>query len=467
MNVACYGFSGSALLFHKLEPLMKENTFHYILPSYHYLDHFLKEQEEGRLLYVFRDFNSRMRSQDLEMRPFVYDSQDQILNMDKERGYFQLSNTERQKVVNTYWDIYEDFLRSKKIEVVIFPDIETVDGGILLNVCKYLKVKIAYYVNTRILGGSFWAEDQYDKMPTYSDHDIQRELIEKSEKFIESFKEGNHKADLAPHSHYEKISRKSEFSKVLNFFKNRYFFEKYRRDEDSSLGMKIKMKLAKPLNVFRKIKFNIVYAKEFNSQLPKEKYVSYFLQYTPESSINGLCPYYVDQTRAIEAILYCLPPNTKLVIKEHPAIVGIRTGEFYKKLKQHLGVHLLTPGYSSKEVVNGSMAVATITGTVGLEAYLLSKPCIQFGPNFFAHLNKKYEGLEDLKKWLRDIADGNWLPDAKNKKAMEIAKIFHTSHKFYISDPSFSTNTLHPKNIEAIVDSLRIYFRKIGRASET
>lgn len=462
MKIACYGFAGTSLIFKKLQNEMKEHQFYFILPSYHYLDQFSQERKDNRLLYVFGQFNDTLKNQDTNLRPFIHDSQDQVINIDKERGYFQLSTETRQKVINTYWDIYKDFLVNNKIDLVVFPDIETVDGAILMNVCKSLGIEVAYYVANRLFGGAFWAQDQYESHSRYFENDPSLESSKKAEQFIEKFKSTRKGEPFAVPQSSLIVPTKGEIKKWFLFFKNRYGTEKYRRDEDSSLSMKIKMKVAKHLNRFRKWRFDSFQRNIFHSSLPKEKFIAYFLQYTPESSINGLCPYFVDQKRAIEALLFSLPKHTKLVVKEHPGMVGIRPVEFYDDLKSHLSLHLLSPEVPSQLVIQESLVVATVTGTVGLEAFLLDKPCIQFGPNFFAHLNKKYKGLEDLKNWLSQIADGKWQPPNHQDKVKEVAKFYEVSQPFFIFEPSFSRGCLDDKNIRNIAESLRLHFSKLG-----
>lgn len=81
---------------------------------------------------------------------------------------------------------------------------------------------------------------------------------------------------------------------------------------------------------------------------------------TPESSINTLEQYFIDQEKLID-----MPNNFYLLVKEHPVMIGFRDTQFYKS-----GVMLVDPQISTIKLIE---LVITITGTVGLESYLNSK----------------------------------------------------------------------------------------------
>ena len=88
----------------------------------------------------------------------------------------------------------------------------------------------------------------------------------------------------------------------------------------------------------------------------------------------------------------------KIVVKEHPAqFMAARTGYrgrsplFYRQLKNISGLIFLPPEARSDELIEYSMAVATISGTVGFEASCTKKKCILFGETWFKGMPNCYD----------------------------------------------------------------------------
>ncbi len=124
---------------------------------------------------------------------------------------------------------------------------------------------------------------------------------------------------------------------------------------------------------------------------PRGPYVYFPLHYEPERTTTPDGGAFTDQLRAIARLRALLPPEMAICVKEHPSQFNPfmkghlgRTPAFYEALGRIAGVHLLPPEASSAELLLGAAAVATITGTVGLEAALLGKRVLVFGHPWFA-----------------------------------------------------------------------------------
>ncbi len=117
-------------------------------------------------------------------------------------------------------------------------------------------------------------------------------------------------------------------------------------------------------------------------QIKDSKYVYYALHYEPEATLNGLEPHFTNQMYAIELLSKSVPVGVDVRIKEHPAGVGNRPSNWIDTVAKFPRVKLVHPFENSIELIRGSLATATITGTAGLEAALLGKPVISFGPNY-------------------------------------------------------------------------------------
>ncbi len=145
---------------------------------------------------------------------------------------------------------------------------------------------------------------------------------------------------------------------------------------------------------------------KFNDQLEleKEKFVIFPLSYTPEGSTFTISPLFLNEIHCIELISKCLPVDYKLVLKEHPVMVGQRSLSFYKKIQKLPNIIFLHPftNYKIKNLISKSSAVATISGTAGFEALMLNKPAILFARPLYSVLKGCYL-FENVNNFKRDL----------------------------------------------------------------
>jgi len=116
------------------------------------------------------------------------------------------------------------------------------------------------------------------------------------------------------------------------------------------------------------------------------KFVLVALQYQPERTSSPDGGAFVDQFLMINLLRKCLPPDVNIFIKEHAA-------QFHPKMDGHLSrfkfnysdikslnnTHLIAETYPVFELIDKCWFVATITGTIGLEAIARGKPVLIFG----------------------------------------------------------------------------------------
>ena len=93
----------------------------------------------------------------------------------------------------------------------------------------------------------------------------------------------------------------------------------------------------------------------------------------------NLSPEFGNIAEAIHLISKNLPCNYVLVLKEQPFCYAVRSNSFYKQMLQIGNVYIANSEIDSQEWINASDIVATITGTVGVEAVYSNKPVISFG----------------------------------------------------------------------------------------
>jgi len=161
----------------------------------------------------------------------------------------------------------------------------------------------------------------------------------------------------------------------------------------------------------------------FSKKVPNYKYIYWPLHVRPEGSSNVLS-LGQDELTLIQKFCEFLPPEMKLVVKENPIMFGQRQRSFYKTLRSIEKIYLVDPDFNSIDLILNAGGVAGISGTVLLEAQLLSKPAIAFGkPEFIEFL--EFKGWEDVDKFLGFAQDNESIDNELMKKY--ISYIFENS----------------------------------------
>ena len=132
-----------------------------------------------------------------------------------------------------------------------------------------------------------------------------------------------------------------------------------------------------------------------------ERYVLFLLHEQPEANTLPGGGFFVEQLLAIQLLANNLPDDVKLYVKEHPSywkrkgalndIREYRSLEYYKILKNFKNVRLIRHEQSSIELMERCVAVATINGTVSMEAVFKNIPTIMFGNNPFSFFKGIYK----------------------------------------------------------------------------
>lgn len=178
---------------------------------------------------------------------------------------------------------------------------------------------------------------------------------------------------------------KKIFLRIATYLKNNFFYDNYfisHRD------------------------FYKVYRK--NTIIPNynDKYIYFPLHYQPEASTSPLAGAFVDQWLIIDMLSSVLDPDTKIYLKEHPRQSNnYKSRYFLKNILSKENVFLIDYEESSLNLLRNSFAVATSTGSVGVEAILNLKPVLMFGNRLYQHGPGVYliETNSDLKSAINKI----------------------------------------------------------------
>jgi hypothetical protein len=134
-----------------------------------------------------------------------------------------------------------------------------------------------------------------------------------------------------------------------------------------------------------------------------KNYVYFPLHFEPEKSTNPEGGDFHDHFLALVALRKLLPLSTSIVVKEHPSQLHFllkgskgRSSLFYKLIKNIKGVIFVGIENDTFDLIRNSTLVATITGSVAIEAALVGKVGLVFGRTW-------YEGCPNTIKWNRDL----------------------------------------------------------------
>jgi hypothetical protein len=458
MKIAVYAFANTAFFFRALIASLghrKDVEWSVVIPRGHYVSLFDGVVPASHKLYLYADFNARYardRFIDGFACPPGADNIYVSLSKDKD-GYCHLDKEEQLRRAATIYRIYKEFLTRVRPEYMLFPDLEVVDGFILINLCYELGIVPIYYVSTRLLGRCFFSYNCYEELPAYfgeaTDEDRAR-----ATSLLRRVRDGGLKALPPPEPHWpthQPPRRPALIPRTIRSVWRTSTTERLHAGEDSVM-QRIRTVIRPVVYRYRASKFQIRQAGFFDvppdlSSLP-ERFVLYALQYTPESSINGLEPYYVDQLRVIDQLIAALPNEHWLLVKEHPAMIGERSAAFYRQLRRRAGVVLVDPRANSQDLALRARLVATVTGTIGLECFFLDRPCLLFGRNFFAHLCYRFGDWASKSDFISRIL-AEYHPRSEEEKVTALAQLLHVSYSCKVGDPISEPAIMAEQNIAA------------------
>jgi hypothetical protein len=108
-------------------------------------------------------------------------------------------------------------------------------------------------------------------------------------------------------------------------------------------------------------------------------YLFYPLTSEPEIAVAVYGRDHQNQIETLRRIGQSLPLNWRLVVKEHPRSLGVRTPGYYRKLLEIPNLWFAEPDVQPFHWINGARAISVISGYSGVEALVLGKPVLALG----------------------------------------------------------------------------------------
>ncbi len=162
----------------------------------------------------------------------------------------------------------------------------------------------------------------------------------------------------------------------------------------------------------------------FSEQLPSRPFVLFAPHYQPEAATLAGAPVWSDMLGLGRLLSTSLPAGYQLVVKDHPLIGGYRAPYFYRQLSRLPNVIILPENYSSLELIRRCDLVATVGGTIGLQALIFGKPTLLFGPIYYGQVTgvlRPPADLNDLPDLLKDVLINHNFPQARERKRSLLA----------------------------------------------
>ncbi|NBY19427.1 hypothetical protein EBQ74_04110 [bacterium] len=185
------------------------------------------------------------------------------------------------------------------------------------------------------------------------------------------------KKDVGYYRHpFFKIASKHNIRRLCQKLLSKYV--KGRREEFNHIGS----------FVFRHVKMlvNRIRFVPLYSQLPREKFIYYPLHVPIDVALTVRAPLYLDQYALIDYISRNIPPDYKLVVKEHPAMVGlISFGRMKSLLRNHPNIQILHPKINNHTIIGNMELLITVNSKTGAESLMQGKKVICLGDAFYSN----------------------------------------------------------------------------------
>lgn len=180
------------------------------------------------------------------------------------------------------------------------------------------------------------------------------------------------------------------------------------------------------------------------------RFVYYPLHVPGDMALTLRTPHLLDQLALIDFICRSVPYGHRIVVKEHPAMVGaVDARRLIELLHRHDNLRLLPPATNNYKVLAEAAAVVSVNSKSGAEAGLVGKPVIVLGDAFYrrAPFSTPVDRLQDLGRELARALDPAFhVPDAGTVQRYFAAVWQRTQPgELYVADPA---------NVRQFTDSL-------------
>lgn len=157
-------------------------------------------------------------------------------------------------------------------------------------------------------------------------------------------------------------------------------FQKYflgQKEEFQHIGGHVSRHVRMTLNAAR--------LRKFYQNIPERgPFIYYPLHVPADFALTIRSPEYLDQLSLIDFLCRIAPAGHRVVIKEHPALIGALSAvQMRDLLRRHDNLVLLSPGINNHQVLRAADTVITVNSKAGAEALLYGRRVFALGDSFY------------------------------------------------------------------------------------
>ena len=231
-------------------------------------------------------------------------------------------------------------------------------------------------------------------------------------KIVSFNKNSNIKADFESVERFFALNTSSYEKAIPSYEKKRLS----KRKKVWSWTKQFKSNLRKPkyfIGLLRKYKIYKLYERLSTTNLNDDKFVVVFLHYQPERTSCPEGKFFSQQYHLIKTISMSLPEGYYVYVKEHPSMflndfdIRFRNRDFYESIARLPNVKIVNINIDSFSLLDKSICIATITGTVGIQSMMRGKGVLCFGDAYYKNSRYCFEisDAEDIRKALNILEE--------------------------------------------------------------
>lgn len=169
-------------------------------------------------------------------------------------------------------------------------------------------------------------------------------------------------------------------------------------------------------------------------------FVYYPLHVPGDMALTLRSPHLLDQLALIDYLCRNVPYGYRVVVKEHPAMVGaVDAGRLNELLARHDNLRLLPPSTNNYAVLGAAAAVVSVNSKSGAEAGLVGRPVLVLGDAFYrqAPFATPVDRLQDLPETLARALDPAFEPPASEWVQRYFAAVWKRTFpgELYVPEP--------------------------------
>jgi hypothetical protein len=353
--------------------------------------------------------------------------------------------------------LYKEFLVDRGATHILMSTVETPDSKIALATAQELGLGVIVPVGMRNITGTYFSAGCYEIPPAYATADSKSRA--RAREFVNRFRDSPMPAYTVPTEmvSYNKYAPLPMYRPQLWQRVKRFVAIALERPDIFDYEyLRISLMLNAPLlrKTIRGLRArrNLAQCDIADIETLPKRFIYYPLHYTPESSINTPAPYFVDQLRVIDALRFAMPSDCTLVVKEHPACLGLRPVKFMRQVRSLPGVTVVKTSVPSIEVIKRAILTATVTGTAAFEAFLLGRPAITLGQHLPAWAIGRVSAMAGLGSDIRNAINA---PPPDDFVIEQVSKLMSVRYPFFFDTPGLPGEpVLRVPNIQQFLSAL-------------